>query len=241
MSQAIGKINCPAGTHEDRTPSCAVYEDGSGYCFSCQTYFNQVQSYSLTIQSHGKTIQPDNLEEAFKYIDSLPHVEHRGLSFPYDNAGYYVVWPDKSYYKKRAWPAPDVVKYIGPKGHTAPWFIVVDRPTHQKLIFVEGEINALSLANVLGSDSGYNIISPGSLSGFVDSRLKKSCKLLSRYSKIILMLDSDRGLEPALKCKRLLSELVPDIQIILMDEDWNDLLVKYGKEKAQEKFRTLKV
>ena len=233
MSVALYKINCPGGTHEDRTPSCAVYPDGTGYCFSCGGRFTGIGA----IVSAPPTIKPEDLKNTIGYIESLPLVETRGLKFPFDNTGYYVVWPDRDYYKLRKWvQRPGDPKYVGARGHKKPWFwanYVPEPYMSPACILTEGEINALSLKEAI---KGLDIISPGSATNFYDKDMKSNVDLFGHYGKVIVLVDNDEaGVNGAIEFHKLVQPYNQDVRIILMEKDANTILCEHdGKEKLKK-------
>jgi 5S rRNA maturation endonuclease (ribonuclease M5) len=230
VANLLRKINCPSGTHEDSTPSCAVYTDGSGWCFSCSKYFKQLEEPMAEIVPKEK----ENLDDSFKYISTLPLIVHRGLSFPHDNRGYYIRWPNDDYYKMRMWaPKLDEPKYMGAKGHKKPWFYL--RHKSDSCIVVEGEINALSLNEL---NLGMDILSPGGASNFYDSEMRSTINSFKRYKTVIVLVDKDAaGLKAAIEFHKLVKPYCLDVRVKLMEkgQDCNEILVKEnGKEELKK-------
>lgn len=211
-------------SHEEKTPSLAVYTDGTGWCFGCATHFKQLSTPIEKAPKREVTDIPKQLE----YIRSLPTTQHRHLNFPSDNLGYYIIWPNGDYYKRRNWDvSTDKPKYTCPKGQTQPlyWKIVPS----SSLVIIEGEINLLSLQLVI--DNKIDLMSPGSAGNFKQKKLYKDLTALLKYEKIFILVDRDvAGLRAAISLKTLLQPDVYDVTIILMEKDCNQLLVEYGKE-----------
>jgi len=226
VGNLVKKINCPSGTHEDRTPSCAVYEDGSGYCFACNVTF---KSIAEPVDIPPKEVE--NLDDSLRTIDTLPTMEHRGLWFPYTNRGYYIVWPKRDYYKLRLWaPRPEEPKYFGTKGHKKPWFVLKPPVPVKVCIVTEGEINALSISKLLPD---LTVISPGGASNFHDSEMKSKVELFRKYDTIIVLVDADKaGVEGAMKFHTLVKPHCLDVRIKLMEEDANALLQSSNGQKT---------
>lgn len=241
MSQLITKIHCPNPNHQDDTESCAVYDDGHGYCFGCGTYFKDVGNDGpRIIDTNWIKSKSENIQEKIKYIKSLPTQQIRGLELPYDNRGYYVVWPDESYYKLRLWDNPNSKsRYVSPIGHTYRPFILLGceyASADTPLVVVEGEINALSLRKAIHTP---NIVSFGSASelGKPDSLMKE---VFRDYRSIVVFVDNDPpGVAGALKFKEQLKEYCPDIRLYTLDRDFNDLLVSGGVDSVKEKVKNL--
>lgn len=224
MAVFLYKIRCPDPEHVDDSPSCGVYADGSGYCFSCSKYFKKVAEPTKEVTKHI-----EDINEKLTYINSLPTTYTRGLVFPFDNDGYYILWPSSDYYKLRRWSSiRGGDKYLSPSGHRKPLFRLYRQKVTQNLIVVEGEINAISLH---GHISNCDIICPGSASSFTDTMILSALPELAEYVNIVICVDADiAGLTAALKLKELLRSKVLNITIKLMERDFNELLVEYGKD-----------
>lgn len=152
-------ILCPF--HKEGTPSLALYGDGYK-CFGCGKYGPLSDITGVELGDLNQLPEPaEDLESAYKYIDSLPTRAIRGLTFPADEDGYFITWADKSFYKKRLFGASKA-KYRNPRGHKQP-VLWVRSEGNQSLVIVEGEINALSVARAVGE---VDVLSPGSASQF---------------------------------------------------------------------------
>ena len=224
-NQVVRKINCENPAHDDRTASCAIYSDGSSYCFGCQA-FNAVAAPPEEVEP----IIPEDIPAKMAYIDSLPKQQIRGLEMPFDNMGYYVVWPKRDYYKLRRW-ASDGGRYLSPVGVDKPWFFLEGKK--KSLLVCEGEINALSLKKVFPA---YPILSPGGVSDFTGSKMRNNLTQFKEYNTVIIVADSDLvGLKAAVALKNLLRDYVLDVVISLMDVDCNEMMCEQnGEEKLKE-------
>lgn len=240
MGQVLYKINCPGGTHVDNTPSCAVYVDGSGFCFSCSTPFKNLETAIV----EAKPVEPENLTQKMIEIQALPSMVHRGLTFHYDNRGYYVVWPGGEFYKHRLWaPGPTDPKYKGPRGLQPPWFVLRAYHKVNTCILTEGEINALSISQIRekypSEISQMDIGSPGSATKFYDSEMKRRVEVFKNYAILKVLLDEDdAGVKAAVEFHKLAKPYISDIRIKLMPkgQDANDILVS---ENGPEKLKRL--
>lgn len=235
MSTAIKKINCPNPEHEDTVASCAVYEKGDGYCFGCQTYFKQIEAPTK------QDVFKEDLDAKISYIKSLPTKEIRGLILPYDDTGYYITFPNSNYYKCRRWDDSNARgRYVSPSGHTKPAFILSCKYwslMSDRIIFVEGELNAASLA--LATPCA-DIVSPGGVSSFTDKYMINELPTLVNYAKIYICVDADAaGLEAAIKLKTLARQYCSDITIRLMAQDFNQILVERGIYGIKEEIKNM--
>ncbi len=217
----MSKIKCPNPSHDDQTPSFHLYEDG-GYCFVC--------GYTEKGQYEVKKKEKENIEESIRAIKALPKVLIRELEFHADRSGYYIVWPDGSYYKKRLYDGR--VRYIGPVGHKAPLLVLGGKA--EALVIVEGEINALSLHHSLEGVllPKRSIVSPGSASEFqrhLDTILTIVCKTA------IVVVDKDpAGVAAGVELKRELMKHGKRVQLIACDRDINQMLQDGGKQEVQQ-------
>lgn len=219
------KVLCPK--HEDSVPSCEVYPD-HGYCFVCQATI-PLSELGVAGEQAPKERFTENLAERRAYIDTLPKEVVRGLLMPVDKQGYYITWPDGLYYKRRNWSGEP--RYSNPSGHTQPLFWV-RRTQGTCLYVVEGEINALSIAEVL---SRVDVMSPGSAPEFNARKQDRHLTLYTKYSNVVIVTDKDpAGTVAAIQLKSLLLGKVPRIDLVLMEKDANQILVEDGKDKLRE-------
>ena len=225
------KINCINPSHVDKTPSMHLYEDGA-HCFVCGYYcgLDQVTN-EVTIEEiqRLKKQAPENIEAALSRIDSLPKKEVRGFNLPCDESGTYLVWPDRSYYKLRRFD--DKPRYIGPKGHRAPLFVIAGSKT--TLVVVEGEYNALSLKEVYKKDGGPTIVSPGSA-----SELNRHTRFYLQFQKIYVIVDRDAaGVANGVRLREDLKKKGKRVVLIALEEDFNDMLQRNGKEEIKKRLK----
>ena len=213
--------------HEEKTPSLVVY-DTHAHCFGgCGRI--ELSELGLTAPEAPKPRYKEDLAKKREYINALPVKEIRGLPFRYDSLGYYVCWPNSDYYKLRLFSPGDGPKYKNPSGHTQPVFWA-RRSTGQTLYVVEGEINALSLAEAVQ----YDIMSPGSASNFL-ALTSNDLTIYRSYANIIIMVDRDAaGTAAAIHLKGLLLGKVPFVSIVLMPKDCNQVLIDHGKEALKD-------
>lgn len=100
--------------------------------------------------------------------------------------------------------------------------------THKKLIITEGEIDALSVNQVIG---GYPVVSLPSGAKSAEKTIKHNLEWLSKFDEIVLMFDQDEpGLEAMEKAAILLPVGKVKIASTLPYKDANEMLVA-GKEK----------
>lgn len=212
------RVLCPF--HKERTPSVVVYDD-KYYCFGCGKH-GPITELGFTI-GDIRRVKPANIPQDMAYIDRLPTGLIRGLMLPHDETHYYVVWPERDYYKKRS-KLQTSSKYLCPPGHRKPLFVA---QTHMSsnLFIIEGELNALSAA---AAKPPATIVSPGSCVEFTS---KKYQEYYEKFSRIWVFADADRpGVEAAKELKNMLLSFTPHVTLALMEQDFNDILTTRGVE-----------
>lgn len=216
--------------HEEETPSLVQYKNGWRCFGACQRpYTNKEveERAGQTYEYHEEEENRDDLTEDVGAIAQLPRQRIRGLDFPADNRGYFIVWPDLTYYKYRPYEPGTGPKYIGPRGHRPPLFWA--RRTKAKILsVVEGEINALSVALAYPE---WDVCSPGSASMFNADNLSKYLTVFKEYSNLVVVLDKDAaGLKALIEAKAFFLYKIPFISYVMMRPDSNDVLIEKGPE-----------
>lgn len=201
-----------------------MYADGSGYCFSCNTRFSGIGKRQDVV------IKPsEDIQQSIARIEALPTQEIRGLVLPYDNTGYYIVWPDKNYYKCRVWLGNP--KYKNPAGVTQPWLNLLAKD-NKIAVIIEGELNALSVATL---NLPIDIYCPGSANSFKLAKSDISLTKLVDYDTILLVADKDTaGVSAILNLKKEIIQYNPGVVLKLVSPDYNQILQTYGKTGIKE-------
>ena len=219
------RVFCPK--HKEKTPSLVIYDDHA-YCYGgC----GRILLSELGIEGESyETVRrepPEDIGASISRIATLPKIWHRGLEFPADDSYFYIVWSDSSYYKRRLLVGGGGAKYLCPRGVKKPLFVARETKGQTRLVIVEGELNALSLASVPGN---YDIVSPGGCGDFKTERYLSY--YLTGYDKYVIVVDKDAaGLSAAIATKALLLKHSPYIDVRFMDEDYNDVLVNQGRQQ----------
>lgn len=216
------KVLCPR--HQEKTPSCVIYADGA-YCFGCGS---QIPLKELGIEE-SETVSTrkefEDLRETRNYIATLSNREIRGHNCYYDDHGFYILWPDSSYYIYRLFKEEGPTKYLKPKGHKAPLFRA-NQCKSDTLILVEGQLNALSLSLAFPE---FSVFSPGGAQDFISKTQRRYLHEYADYDKVIIIVDRDKaGVLAAISLKSLLSTIISKVDIILMEEDANSIHVSRG-------------
>lgn len=225
------KIRCLNPNHKDENASLHVYPEYS-YCFSCGFRAKTEEVLSgKEIETLKKVYQePENIRDTILYVAGLPLATIRGLAFPRDAEGFYIVWPNANYYKKRLYSGN--IRYIGPRGHRAPLF-EIPGGSNENLIVIEGELNCLTLQSVLEAKPIFQrsprLCSPGSA-----TEMMRHLEKYLTYSNITIIVDKDiPGVINGLKLKEALLKKGKRVNLLAMERDLNDLLQEKGPEAVR--------
>lgn len=223
------KILCPA--HPDSTPSMEVYPDG-GFCFSCGAYI------PIGELPNGETYkiekkEPENIQETINRVEQLPKINQRALLLHSNAHGYYIVWPNKEFYKFRK-TTENTVRYMGPRGRRPPLFWIKSKQTGNTIVVVEGELNAISLLEAY-PDPSFDIASPGSA-----NELSRHEGIYRTFKTVIIVVDNDpTGIANGFVTKELLLKAGIDVTLIPIPKDFNDILQDQGPEGLRLYFKEL--
>lgn len=226
------KIHCLNPAHTDDTPSMEIYSNG-GHCFVCG-YNSSLEEVTNEVPIEEfekiKKKEPENIEDKIRDIQSLTKRNIRGLNFHTDNFGYYLVWPDKTYYKKRLFSGTP--RYIGPSGHRSPLLRLGS--DSKVLAIVEGEINALSLQEAL-KDYRVTIVSPGSANELL--RHMNEYLTIGAILAIVFVDRDPAGVVNGLELKRELLKHGKRVVLVALERDFNQILQEDGIKAVQEIFK----
>lgn len=215
------KIHCTNPDHDDRNESMQVYDDG-GFCFACG-YLDRSQS-----DTNAPVREKEDIGAKIEYITSQPRVQIRGLTLHSDSHGYYILWPERNFYKKRLIGGTPS-RYLGPSGIRPPLFKI--HGDGKAMAIVEGEINALSLA--AGEFKGC-IVSPGSASNMINF-LQEYLNMSYSCAIVNIIVDKDAaGVAAGIELKRELLKKGKRVQLIACEKDLNQLLQDEGKEGVRK-------
>jgi len=99
------------------------------------------------------------------------------------------------------------------------------------LVLIEGELNALSLAEAYPERS-FSIASPGSASD-----LQRHIEDYKRYEMVVVVVDRDpAGIANGCVLKETLTKLGKSVMLICVPVDFNDLLQRGGPALVRETF-----
>jgi hypothetical protein len=215
------RIYCPNPKHPEDTPSCVIY-DTHAFCFGCGSRF-ALEELGLSVKQ-GETYErpTTNIAADIARINALPKGAYRGLCLHYDSDYSYLVWPGNDYYIARSRSTDSGRKYLCPAGHRRPLF-VARQERQNTLAIIEGELNAASLALV---SAPFDVCSPGAAGNF---NLEKYANFFLKYTRFVLISDKDRaGFNAAVSLKTQLLKHTPYVTILLMEQDFNDILQAEG-------------
>lgn len=222
--------------HQEQTPSVVVYPD-HGWCFGCGSKIPLQELGVSTVEATREASYVEDLEVTLRYIRTLPTKEIRGFQLPYNERGYYIVYPTNDFYKFRVLSDEAGSKYKGPTGHKKPPF-KVKMGQGDGIMLVEGEFNALS-ASLIVADM--TIVSPGGAGDFYSAMGKKLLQEVSQFSSIDLVVDADApGVKAAIESKSILAGLgCSNVKIHLLEKDFNDVHTTEGLEALRSQIERL--
>jgi hypothetical protein len=216
--------------HVESTPSLVLYEKRFK-CYGCgkSGLLTELPAELQPKEGEIETYEKEDLKEKYRYICSLPKKRIRGLDLHADERGYFITWPDQSYFKYRLYDNT-ANKYLSPRGHRPP-LLWVRRTGAAPLFITEGEVNAITLSQCVSGD----ICSPGSATNFANL-LKRELTTLQEYSRVTVVLDDDAaGWKALIETKALLIYKIPFVDFLMISKpDINDNYVKGGKEAVLE-------
>lgn len=211
------KVHCP--NHPDENPSAHVYESGV-FCFVCHEHVNIEQVGKLLTPK--KKVQPEDIQDKISYIKQLDTKRWRGLDFHADSNGCYILYPSGDYYKYRLFsPSKSGSKYLGPMGHSQPLFYFKEEETKERLLIIEGEINAMTVLEY----NSYSVLSPGSAGNFL-SKIDEILAIAVEYDKIVVWADKDPpGIKAIMELTSQLKIKGKKVGYIMEDKDANEMLL----------------
>jgi hypothetical protein len=206
-----------------------IYEN-TAHCFVCGAHCPVEDVLSgVELKKYNKQ-HKYSFEETMEYISCLPVKEVRGLMLPVNTTGFYVVWPDKSYYKKRLYIGKN--RYIGPPGMKPPLLKLGPQKAKSMLWVIEGELNALSFNQCYPNE---DVVSPGSA-----TELLRHIEFYLTFPYISVIVDKDdAGVAHGVILRDELAARGKLCNLIAVKKDFNDVLQEKGKARAKEKYLAL--
>lgn len=223
------RYHCPK--HEEKTPSAVVYGDHY-YSFCCGAY-GPVTELGLSPGEKIHVTYVEDLQESISRIQRLPIRRVRGFDLHCNDGGYYLLWSSLDYYKyRKLGDESGGSKYRGPSGHSKPAFQAQVTNHLDRLILVEGEFNAMSLA-LLKPDA--DVISPGGAGDFYSRSKQKDLQKYAMYARVDIVVDEDAaGVQAAIECTaQLIANGCLSVKSHLVKKDFNDIYVQDGLEELK--------
>jgi len=228
-------LNKECGSHDARQ----IYENGTSFCFSCQTWFKKQDNEEEIVESTPKEfVKYAPLEEIKNYpIRGFKdrHIEKAVAEFfdvrvSYDFEGnidthYYPYGTDA--YKVRK--LPKIFSWVG-KSHDL-FGRVKFNGAGKRLIITEGEIDAMSVAQA--SFDKYKKVYPvvGMSSAIMTKSLLEHRDWIRSFTEVVLMLDEDEAgrkvTEEAIKIIGIEKVKIAKLPC----KDPNEVLIKFGSAR----------
>lgn len=215
----------------DSSDALAIYEDGTGYCFSCNTYFKGEGDSKPGAKKKRKP--PTALLEG----EPMP-LPKRGLALETCRKWDYLCGVDKggepiqiaTYYDASGQPCAQKIRYadkrmrfVGEPKKAGLFGAQLWPEGGKKIVITEGEIDALSMSQVQGNK--WPVVSVPNGSAAARKDLAKHLEYLESFDEIVLMFDQDEpGLAAAAECAELFSPGKVRIAKLPM-KDPNEMLV----------------
>ena len=203
------------------------------YCFGCGEKFPLPDNLQQKEIEYERT--PVDITDDITRINNLPKICIRGLTLPADSGYYYIVWPGNDYFLARARADVSGRKYLCPSGVRRPILKARVVTGNTTLFIVEGELEALSLAQAPGK---FDICSPGAATNF---KLERDPKFyLTNYREYVIIVDRDKaGFNAAVSMKTQLLTHSPYVRVVFKDpdNDINDILQAKGIAGVEEWLR----
>lgn len=225
-SDFIAHTPCPACPSSD---GFALYDDGHGYCFSCGHYegTNQHTEERSSPKVNTELVnQGDNRALAKRHI-----TEETTKRFDYQIGKFKGKTVQIANYKnnsgttvaqKLRFPNKDFL-FIGDTKEAGLYGQWMWRDGGKRLVVVEGEIDCLSVSQVIGKN--WPVVSVPTGSKGAKKAMQKQLEWLCKFESVILMFDSDdAGKEAAKECAGLFPAGKAKIAL-LPRKDANEMLV----------------
>ena len=229
-SVLVEKRSCPLCPSSD---AFAVYDDGHGYCYSCQGHVAEVDPFE---DGHIPQPQPrtNNVTEFVtgSYIDLVDRrlYERTLKKFKYtvSEGNHYAPYFDRNgHYVAQKVRSPDKDFYVIGDLAKAGLFGQQLWAPGQRLVITEGEIDAMSYAQVTGLT--WQVVSvPNGAQGAVKA-IRRELEFVESFEEVVFLFDQDEpGKKAAEECAALLRPGLAKIAQLPM-KDASDMLMS-GKE-----------
>ena len=225
-SEFIAHTPCPACPSSD---GFALYDDGHGYCFSCGHYEGTNQH---TEERSSPKVNTELVNQGDNRALTKRHItEETTKRFDYQIGKFKGKTVQIANYKnnsgttvaqKLRFPNKDFL-FIGDTKEAGLYGQWMWRDGGKRLVVVEGEIDCLSVSQVIGKN--WPVVSVPTGSKGAKKAMQKQLEWLCKFDSVILMFDSDdAGKEAAKECASLFPAGKAKIAL-LPRKDANEMLV----------------
>lgn len=228
-SNFVAHVSCPACPSSD---GFAVYDDGHGWCFVCGHYGDSNQDERRQIKVNHDLVKGGSYKALAKRNINTETVKKWGYQVgkfkgkPVQIANYKNRDGDLVAQKLR-FPNKDFL-FIGDTNDIGLYGQWLWRDGGKRVVVTEGEIDALSVSQVLGTS--WPVCSVPNGSQGAKKALQKSLEWLNKFDSVVLMFDSDdAGRKAAKDCATLFPSGKCKIAHLPL-KDANEMLVA-GKTK----------
>ena len=229
QSNYIEKRACPACPSSD---AFAVYDDGHGFCFSCQTHVPMVDEFDVEVQPQQprQTNVSEFVTGAYMDLSDRRLFERTLRKFRYtiSEGKHYAPYFDRNgNYVAQKVRGPNKDFYAVGDMQKAGLFGQQLWSPGQRLVITEGEIDAMSYAQVTGLT--WQVVSVPSGAQSAAKAIRKELEFVESFDEVVFLFDQDEpGQKAAQECAALLRPGLAKIAQLPL-KDANEMLVA-GKE-----------
>jgi len=240
---------CPNCTSSD---AFQIYEDDSGYCFSCEKAVKNINAIDFEIEERNTVTEfvPQITINEVMHLGirsmpdrkiSKPIMEHFGVRSETDNDGTvtaqyypYTVEGEVVAYKKRLLPKQFNIVGSFSQSDCELFGQSTFAPGGNKVIVTEGELDAMAVAHAafVKYKKIYPVVSLPSASMLAP--LKTNRKWLRSFKEVILWLDNDEKGDNALREAAKIIGFDKVKVVKSLEKDANDTLIKQGEEATMQ-------
>lgn len=210
-SQFLWRESCPECGSRDNV---ARYDDGHAYCFGCDFYEPPTDGDYEPAKRKGKRMSDDLLKGKHKALSARGITEETCRKYDYrvgkmrsGEAVHIAQFRNRLTGEVQAQhlrTADKEFPWVGSKKDLALFGDHLCRDGGSKIIITEGELDAMSVCQALGSKSSFRAVSIISGAKGAKKDLSANLQRLEKFDEIILMFDMDDvGKEAAKECARL--------------------------------------
>lgn len=226
-SNFIKHISCQ---HCSSSDAYAVYDDGSGYCFSCQKYdANHEQIEVASVNENLLELSIKNIEARGINLNTCQKYGY-GMAY-YNNAPAQVA----NYFHKRTLVAQHIrlpdksFKWIGDSKQLELFGQHLFESGKKRITITEGEIDCLTIAQCF--DCKWPVVSVPSGIQSAHKYLQQNLSYVESFDEIILAFDDDEpGKQGVEKCMQLFTPGKVKVMSYAGCKDANELFLTKGKE-----------